>query len=820
MSGTDSTSTSLTAGRSIYLGLFLVTLATIAYQILLTRIFSVTIWYHFAFLAISISMLGMTVGAIAVYLMPETFSVEKVHRQLARSAFAFGLSIMASLLIHLSFPVSTDGSPASIASLVFTCVIIAVPFTASGICVALVLTSFARQVSSLYAVDLVGASIGCIVLIGLLGITDGPTAVFAVAFFALLGALCFAGSVESRALRGSIGIAVVATGLFVVGHTILVHRQQAIVRVVWAVSPRGPEPVPRPLHEEWNTHARIRVFGDTELRKRPFGWSMSPTLDRKWKTNELFLEIDSGALTVLTRFDGDLGKLGYLRYDITNLAHSLRSDADVLVVGAGGGRDILSALVFDQASVLGLEVNSSILDVTHRRFGDFTGHLDAHPKTRFEHDEARSFIARSKDHFDILQISLIDSWAATAAGAFVLTENSLYTVEAWKSFLEHLKPGGILTVTRYYFEKHPGAAYRMTSLAVAALEEMGVQSPRDHIALVRLPPNNRSAPTMGTILVSRDPFSAEDMAKLDRVVTDLRFRLVLTPEFALDEVFEGIAAGGDLDDLYASLPLDVSPSTDDRPFFFHMLRLRDVFNPALRGDQGIANFNIQAVIILGVLLLTVTVLTALFIVVPLVLRSRISSVREVAPWFLVFAGIGAGFMMIEISQMERLVVFLGHPIYALSVVLFTLLLSSGLGSFATQRIADEELAKAIPIRLGILLAALALFGFLTPAITASLGSASNPVRIAASIGVLAPIGFMMGMPFPMGIRAAASRPSTEDLTPWLWGMNGATSVLASVLAIVVAMNAGITVSFWTGFACYVVAVAGMLWAIRRRLGRP
>ena len=818
MSGSSRHAAPLFAGRFTYLGLFLVTLSTLAYQILLTRIFSVTIWYHFAFLAISIAMLGMTVGAIAVYVMPSVFADEKVGRQLARSALVFGLSIILSLLIHLAIPVRTDGSASSIFSLVFTCILIAIPFTASGVCVALVLTKFPRQVSSLYAVDLVGASLGCVLLIALMEITDGPTAVFAVAWFALLGALCFATATDSRVLRVSIGLAALATGLFVVSHTVLVHRQQAIVRVVWTVSPEGPVPVARPLYEHWNTHSRIRVRGSSKVQQRPFGWSLSSTLDPKWKASQLFLEIDSGALTVLTRFDGSLEPLSYLRYDLTNLAHYLRSDADVLVVGAGGGRDILSALVFEQSSVVGLEVNAAILDVTHERFGDFTGHLDRHPKTRFVHDEARSYIARSKDHFDILQISLIDSFAATAAGAFVLTENSLYTVEAWKSFLEHLKADGILTVTRYYFEKNPGAAYRMTSLAVAALEEMGIQSPRDHIALVRLPGSKTGRPTMGTILVSRDPFSAGDIEKLEQVTRDLEFRLVLTPDFASDETFSGIAQGGDLSDLYDSLPLDVSPSTDDRPFFFHMLRLRDIFDPELRDDQGMANFNIRAVIILGVLLLTVSVLTLAFVIVPLALRSRLSSVKEVAPWFLAFAGIGAGFMLVEISQMERLVIFLGHPVYALSVVLFTLLLSSGLGSFATQRLDNEDLERAVPSRLGLLLFVLTLFGFITPAIIDNLQSASNTVRIAASVAILAPIGFLMGMPFPMGMRAASSASSASDLTPWLWAMNGSTSVLASVVAIVIAMNAGISASFWTGCVCYLVAAAGMVWALRTRLG--
>ncbi len=689
-----------TATRRTYAGLFLVTLATLAYQISLTRIFSVTLWYHYAFLAVSLAMLGMTIGAIAVYLLPDRFQPGRVHRHLASSSFVFALAIVASLLVHLAVPVRTDPSFLSILTILFTCTVIAVPFTASGVCVALALTRFPRQVSGLYAADLAGAGIGCLLLVLLLSVTDGPTSVFVIALVANLATLCFAAERSSRALFRLACASALLLGAFSVGHTFLARAQSPLVRITWMRDAQGlPRAEPPPRYERWNSHSRIRVAGFPNRTYKPFGWSFSPTLPAHYRVRQLFLSIDSGALTVLTGFDGSLDELDYLKFDITNLAHHLRRDADVLVIGAGGGRDVLSALTFGQSSVVAVEVNANILDVTNRVYGDFTGHLDRFPGVTFVNDEARSYTARSPDRFDIIQISLIDSWAATAAGAFVLTEHSLYTVEAWKIFLEHLKPNGILTVTRYYFPEHPGTAYRLVSLAVAALQELGVERPRHHIAMARLVPRTADQVTMSTILVSPQPFSGADLEALEVVTERLEFRTTLSPRQAEDETFSRIAAGGDLSSLYAELPFDVSPTTDDSPFFFHMLRFRDILRTELSDGQGIVSFNLRAVFILGWLLLALAALTLLFVIVPLVIRSPLGGVGDLAPWFLVFAGIGTGFMMIEISQMERLIVFLGHPVYALSVVLFTLLLSSGLGSLSTQRVMGSSPAKGAGVRL-------------------------------------------------------------------------------------------------------------------------
>jgi hypothetical protein len=258
--------------------------------------------------------------------------------------------------------------------------------------------------------------------------------------------------------------------------------------------------------------------------------------------------------------------------------------------------------------------------------------------------------------------------------------------------------------------------------------------------------------------------------------------------------------------------VNIAPPTDDSPFFFHMLRPRDLlgletWRAALRGSLA----DVQAVGVLGVLLLTVVGLTVLCIVVPLALTSDRGLLAGAAPLFVFFAGIGFGFMLVEISQMQRLIIFLGHPTYGLSVVLFAMLASSGVGSLAAGRLRAAGVRAALPLLL--LVVVLGVFGIVTPFVVRAFEAATTIVRIAVAVGLLLPIGFLMGMAFPLGMRAAAGRAAT--LTPWLWGINGATSVCASVIAIVIALQWGIAAAFWTGVACYVAAAVGLAEFARR-----
>ena len=801
-----------------YAGLFVLTLATLMYETLLTRIFSVTMWYHFAFVAISVALFGMTAGAILVYLLPRYFTPEKTRRHLALSALWFSITIVLSFLSHLSIPFVAQQtlrfqlSLTELYSIAFTYAILTVPFVFSGIAVCLLMTRFPRQVSVLYAADLAGAALGCIAVIYVLRVLDGPTAVILVAVLAGLAALLF--TLEARMWR--LGLAALACCLLFAGlvafNTARIARGYIpVLRIAWV---KG-QPEQPPLYERWNSFSRVQVV---ESSAEPFGWGLSPTYPRERTVQQLFMYIDAVAGTPLTYYNHNDEELQFLKYDVTNVAHHLRQDADVLAIGPGGGRDILTALIFEQKSVVGVEINEEIVRIVNKKYGDFTGHLDQDPRVTFVVDEARSYTARSEERFDIIQVSLIDTWAATAAGAFALSESSLYTVEAWTVFWEHLTPEGILTFSRWYYPSRPAEMYRLTALATDVLQKAGVTDPRRHIILVKCPFQWAGAPAagpdeVGTILVSREPFSEQDIDTVEAVARQMQFDVVLSPRFALDETFATIASGQDLASFTANYPLDITPPTDDSPFFFFMLRFKDTFNAPL-AEHGVMTFNLKAVVVLGTLLVTVVVLTVLCFIVPLALTTDKSSLRGAWPLSLFFACIGLGFMLVEISQMQRLIIFLGHPTYSLSVVLFSLLLSSGVGSFLTNRIGNPARSTWSALMLLFLVAVVVLFGLVTPYAIQALEGAVTELRILVAVGILAPLGLLMGMAFPLGMKLASARAAA--ITPWLWGLNGATSVLASVLAVVIALGWRISTAFWTGAVCYALAAAAFAWARRRR----
>jgi hypothetical protein len=896
------------AGLLSYSSLFLVALATLMYEVLLTRIFSVTMYYHFAFVAVSVALFGMTLGAVLVYLLPGWFTADRARRGMAVSALLFGLTTILTFVIHLKSENKSIGNPQEANPLDFwwTYALITIPFIFSGIAVCLALTRFPRQVSRLYAADLAGAALGCVLFVGVLWLTDGPTAVLVVATLAAL-----AGVLSAIEARGAVLVGVTVLGLLgtvglttvnaVRGYVLSEKRLENVprtsdlaIRGRW-VSPPPPvriehakgyteEPA---LFDRWNAFSRIRVRKEGAWLEegKPSGWGMSPKYLEDASipktTRELFINIDSGAGTYVTHFAPDealrrvveaedhasqalwyddqaynarqakdgqkerdnlqLAKeereevarlreeatrkaveaareqVGFLKYDVTNFAHFLRPMSDVLVIGSGGGRDLLSALVFDQKHVTGVEINDSIIRAMRVTFGDFAGHIDRLPNVEIFHDEARSYITRMPHKVDIIQISLIDTWAATAAGAFVLSENSLYTLEAWKAFLSHLNERGVVTVSRWYHPKTPGETLRMVSLANQALRELGVKDPRRHIMVVKRHQPQQSADIpadVANVIASRSPFSDADIELAQATAKRMGFELLLTPisnatkaDYPNDQVLsavKGLERFAGSPDPYATakeFAINLAPPTDNNPFFFNMTRMRDAFNPAKWQGQG-HDVNLKAVQVVAGLLVFVILLTLVCVVAPVLVKADKTALRGGFPLTVFFVCIGLAFILVEISQMERLIILLGHPTYSLSVVLFALLVSGGIGSFMTRGVEGAALGGSIVRRMVVLLVILLVTGLMTPLMIRTFVSSATPVRIGIALLLLMPAGLFMGMCFPMGMKVASM--GKGDITAWLWGINGAMSV-------VIAMSFGISVSWWTGVVCYAVA----LWAIGR-----
>ena len=799
-----------------YIGLFFVALATLMFEILLTRIFSVTMLYHFAFVALSVAMFGMTAGALLVYLAPRLFPAGRLNHRLALAAVAFPIVMVLSFMTQLSIPFRVHPSIVAIYAIVLTYAVIALPFAVSGVAVCLALTGFPRAVSRLYAADLAGAALGCIMLIVVLDWSDGPTAVLWIAFLASLGGLAFSAAAESRRLRGIAVASAAIIGISAAAHTVMVWQGRPVFRILYTKASAAIETLP--LYDKWNSYSRVRVTGDPNYLSPVQGWGLSPLVPQT-RLHQLQLDIDVWAGTVMTKYDGDPRTVEHLKYDVTNIAYYLRSQHDALVIGAGGGRDVLSALIFGARSVTAVDINKDIIRTVNGRFGDFTGHLDRDPRVRFVNDEARSFVARSPSRFGSIQISLIDTWAATAAGAFVLGENSLYTVEAWTTFLRHLADDGVLTVSRWYFHSRPAEMYRTTTLAVEALRNVGVTDPRRHIAIVRnMRPftysRSDSPDGVGNILVSRRPFTDAELDTLEREAARLKFDVAFSPRAAADETFTRLTQPEGLDAFLAGYPINIVAPTDDSPFFFNMLRLRDFARRSLL-DFGNLSHNMKAVATLGVLLMTVGVLTAICILLPLWLTRYSVLLTGSGPLLFFFIAIGLGFMLIETSQMQRLIIALGHPTYGLSVVLFAMLLSSGFGSYLTANVDPQSASAAGRTRLIALVVVLAAFGLITPAVARWSEPMTTAIRILAAVVLLFPAGMFMGMAFPLGMKLAATR--AQELTPWLWGLNGAASVLASVLSVCIALTWSISTAFWVGWLCYLMALVTFTSAARRRV---
>jgi hypothetical protein len=791
--------------------LFAVSLAALWWEILLTRIYSVTLYYHYAFMAVSVALFGMTLGAVMVYVRRPSAANRPVEEEMAALAALTGILMTAAMIIQLSLPMRFQGLSAPPMTLIRTYLLSALPFVPAGAFITLALTRF-PQAGFLYAMDLAGAGMACVLLAPLVSFFGAPGAAPAAGSAALLGAAVLSPGKRPRAWA-FLGMAAILLGLA------LVNRETRWIRVHGR--PRSPQEE-KILYERWGANSYIRVFPQTDT---PFGWGLSPRRAGPQAPAPWYmLEIDSGAGTPLTSFGGDPAAVAFLKDDITAFAHHLRKDAEVLVIGAGGGRDVLTALAFKQKHVTGVDVNGDILGAVEGPFGDFTGHLDRRPDVRLVAEEGRSFLARAPERYDVIQASLVDTAAAAAAGAYAFVENSLYTTEAWRLFLQRLKPGGLLTFTRWYYGSAPWPVeiYRMTALAGAALRDTGVTEPWRHILLVRMKgAADLRMDTAATMIVSKDPLTEADLAAAESAAKALDFEIALSPRGFLDPVFSLILKEGASPDLWENFRLDVSPPTDDKPYFFFHGRMRDFRRES--GTFGASAFNIQAVSRLRALALWTFALALLIAVVPpflLISQKRWSPAADrrwavTAPAY--FALLGLAFMFVEIALMQRLGIFLGRPTYGFTVVLFGLLAASGLGSLACHAFFPGGKASTT---WAVLACLPALLWGADPLITFFLKSFSGlPAagRIASSLLVIVPAGFLMGFGVPAGLDAARVR--NDDHAPWYWALNGAFSIAGSVAAMIACLGWGLRHTMNAGGALYALCAA-LLWSTGRGGRRP
>jgi hypothetical protein len=453
-----------------------------------------------------------------------------------------------------------------------------------------------------------------------------------------------------------------------------------------------------------------------------------------------------------------------------------------------------------------VEINPIIADdVMRQRFSEFSGGIYTNPRVRIAVDDGRSFVRRSSEQYDVIQASLVDTWAATAAGAYTLTENTLYTVEAFDDYLDHLKPDGVLTITRWVFD-----GLRLVSLAQAACERRGWDA-ASRLAIVQ---HDRVA----TFLLKKSSFTREEVADLERTADQLHFQVLYAPYGNTDRTaasseqsevgtvapsdYARLIRAADRKAFYEQYAQDIRPTTDDRPFFFHTTKLKDQFQVAFGRSMLFGNGLSALLTLLGIS----TALVLLFILGPLLLAG--GARHEGWPaWLIYFGALGAGFMLIEVALLQRFVLLLGHPVYSLTVTLFSLLLGTGIGARLSRRFDSDRLRRStLAVVACVALLAIAAVLVVEPIILWAIPLARS-ARILVAVATLIPIGIALGVPMPSGIRMMSV--TAPQMVTWAWGINGALSVLGATLAIFIAMNWGFRVTLLSAAAVYLIGFASL-----------
>lgn len=761
----------------ICLGLALTTLATLLLELALTRVFSVVFYYHFAFLAISIALFGLGAGGILSYAVART-SAQTPARLGLLAACAAAATILA-LLFLLS---RRELSAGSLTLMYFAT---ALPFTCAGCVVSLVLAATVERVHRIYFYDLLGAALGCLFLAPLLNTIGGPNTILAAALlFAASSAVWFNIARHTAGRVAAVSLALALTLL------IAVNTQRNWIDVRYA---KG-----RDLHGEifvkWNSFSRVALAPE-----RPSGM--------------MTIFIDADASTGIARFNLDRlspAERRDLLHQGPAFPYRLRPGGKTLIIGPGGGWDVARAIASGSRDITGVEINPIIATtIMRQRFPALSNYLYFRPEVRILVEDGRTFVRRSPEKYDILQATLVDTWASTAAGAYALSESSLYTTEAFYDYLSHLSDRGLLSFTRWGFDP-PRESLRLIVLARQALARLGESNPAGHFLVVR-EGGQRELQGWGardTVVISRKPLSTGDLQLARQILADSGLSAVYLPDQSAPNAFWRYLHETNPQRFLERYPFDVSPVNDDRPFFFYTVQSRDILR-FLDSSRRAADFKINAAVpmLFGVLGVSFAATFVVLVLPALLFRDRIPTHLPVLRFLSYFAAIGAGYILIQVALIQHFVIFLGNPTYSLTVTVFSMLLASGLGSYLSGRLfpTHSDRLRRVLLLIPLLVGLLAV---LAPLLITHGIAWPRPAKLIVCALLISPAAFLMGMPFPAGLRLM------DSLAPaalrWAWALNAACSVLGSALAVFLAIHFGFRTTLFTGATLYLLALLAVV----------
>jgi spermidine synthase len=771
----SSASSQQVSDKTLLLTLALSSFSALLLELALTRLFSVVLFYHFAFLAISIALLGLGAGGVYAHVRQQALKRHTMRGIACACAVVTAIAIPIALEVVLHIPVSLKLTGGNFIRLTAIYACSAVPFFLTGVQFAVIFARESSRIPRLYGADLAGGALACLALVPLLNWMGGPNTILFSALIAAVAAIVWSPSARTR--KQTIGIAAALALLMIV------NRSGKLMDVVWAKGIRRENVE----FSRWNAISRVEV-------------------DRAADGGRLIV-IDADANTFIMNADPRHWEGSqwqeHLMSSPAAAVNAIRPRGDYAIIGPGGGVDVLRAVANGSPSVTGIEINPIIANTIMRdRYADYAYHLYQLPQVHLQVSDGRSFIRNASSQYDVVEMTLVDTWASTAAGAFALSENNLYTTQAFREYFQHLKPDGMIAVTRWEFQV-PREALRVASVASEALHESGVQDVSRHFIVVAQDELDEDGINVSVLAKKSEFTTEEENAVRQYVAAHEPLQVLYTPSERQDNAFSGLIRSNDPYGFSQSYPYNVTPVRDNAPFFFCTVKAGKILR---LGSDDAMDWKVNlGIAVLGMLLLISVVAVVVFLMLPLLVSRAASSQPGLV--LLYFVAIGLGYILVEVTFIQRFVLFLGHPTYALTVVIFLMLLSSGAGSVVSR--SWLSYSRQVWVPLAAISAALIIYVGVLPGLLDHFVGAPFPAKLVISAALLAPLGFVMGMPFPTGLRALAERVDREtqaNSIEWAWAMNAGSSVLGSVLAIVIAIQFGFNVTLACGAVAYALAL--------------
>lgn len=799
----------------------LISAAAIAYEILLMRMLSIVQWHHFAYMIVSLALLGY--GASGTFIAIGKRVLEpRFETAFSICGLLFSITMVACFALGQRVPfnaLEVVWNPRQFLNLAVIYLVFFVPFFFAACCTGLAFTCRRSYIDRIYFFDLLGAGLGAMLIVGALFLLSPRNALIALAILALTAsALMAIGSTARRPLAAVLLVCfALLFGLPQDWLEMQISEYKGLNQATQIVDSKVLTSASSPL-------GQLTVV---ESPRIPFRHAPGLSLNTRFEPPEqLAVFTDGDSMSVITRFDGNLDTLGYLGDVTAALPYVLLDAPHVLILGAGGGTDVLLALYNGASEVDAVELNPQMTGLVTDTYADYAGHLYDDERIAVHTGDARGFVVRSTDRYDLIQVALLDSFAASGSGVQALSESYLYTVEAIQDYLEHTAPGGMLAVTRW-LKLPPRDNLKLVATVLEALKRMGVADPGRRLAMIR-------SWNTSTLLVRNGEFSAVDIAAIREFARSRSFDTAFYPSMPVTDanrfnllpqpfLYDGVTAllGNDADGFVERYKFHIAPATDDKPYFFRFFKwsaLPEVMSLRNRGGAGLIEW--------GYLILIATavqgaVAGAVLILLPLSRSRRRWPVGTGARMGSYFFLLGLAFLFVEIAFIQKFILFLSHPLYAVAVVLSGFLVFAGIGSAFSGKLAQRVIRSGhSPV--GIAAAGIAaialLYIALLPMLFQQLIGLTDSIKMALSVVLIAPLAFCMGMPFPIGLNRVSD--SAPDFIPWAWAINGFASVMSASLATLLAIEFGFTAVVLLALGLYVAAAIIIRDASAGRLERP